>query len=281
MAILKLKEMQADLTMMERKVANYILSHLDEMNNVSIHTLAKAVGVSATTVLRLCAKLGFDGFSPFKVELMAEMLDERLEYIQEEINVNDTTDEVNKKILQMGKQELDDTYLMLDPKLVDRAVSLIDQSQRILILGVGSSALVAKEMEYQLLKIKKNVFCNLDYHIQYNTLSTFGPEDLLIVFSHSGETSECVNALQLADRLKVESIAITRLGASKVARSATMTLNTSSSEDKLRLIPIRSKVAQFFIIDALVTNLFIRNYDKYHSILQTHISNQKYFKGMI
>lgn len=281
MAILKLKAMQADLTVMEREVANYILSHLNEMNNISIHTLAKAVGVSATTVLRLCSKLGFDGFSPFKVELMAEMLDERLGYIQEEINVNDSTDEVNKKILQMGKQELDDTYLMLDPEQIDMAVRLIEQSQRILILGIGSSALIAKEMEYQLLKVKKNVFCNIDYHIQYNTLSTFGADDLLIVFSHSGETSACVEAVRLANSLNVKSIAVTRLGASKVSEFASLILNTSSSEDKLRLIPIRSKIAQFFIIDALVTNLFTRNYDEYHSVLKSHISNQKYFKGMI
>lgn len=281
MAILKLKKMQDDFTTLEKQVANYILSHLDEMNNISIHALAKSACVSAPTVLRLCSKLGFKGFSPFKVELMAEMLDQRLEYIQEEININDTIVEVNKKILQMAKQELDDTYLMLDHSQVEQAITLIEQSQRILILGVGSSALVAKELEYQLLKIKKNVFCNLDYHIQYNTLSTFTENDLLVVFSYSGETQECVNALLLANKIKVKSISITRLGSSKVAQLSTLILNTSSSEDKLRLIPIRSKIAQFFIIDTLVTNLFTKNYSQHEDALKQHRSNQKYFKGML
>lgn len=278
MAILELKEMRTNFTIMERQVANYILSHLDEMNNISVHSLAKAVGVSAPTVLRLCSKLGFKGFSAFKVELMAEMLGERSEHLDTEIKLGDNTAEICDKVLQIAKGGLDDTFQLLDPDKIERASELINKSQRIVIIGIGSSALIAKEMEYQLLQIKKNVFCNLDYHIQYSTLNTFTENDLLITFSHSGETRESINALLLAKQRGVTSIGITRSGTSKVAELSSLVLNICSSEEVLHLIPIRFRIAQFIIIDILMANLFIKNYHEHN---ETFVSNHKYFKKIL
>lgn len=279
MGLLRLKEMQQDLSQKEFVVASWILDHVEEMKTISIHTLAKKVSVSTATILRLCTKLGYKGFSDFKVGLIsAKNIKQISSVIQEDITLNDTPEEIVDKIFQIEKLAIEATYSMLDMGALNKAIELIDKSNKILIYGSGSSGLIAKELEYQLIKIKKNIGCDFDYNIQYNILGTLDEKDLLIILSNSGETSFCIKLLEYSKRLKVPSIAITRMGNSKVASLADVVLNTSYGEDSSRLIPVRSKVSQLSIINILVANIFIRKYEEHFELLNAVISSPTYLK---
>lgn len=279
MGLLRLKEMQQDLSQKEFVVASWILDHVEEMKTISIHTLAKKVSVSTATILRLCTKLGYKGFSDFKVGLIsAKNIKQISSVIQEDITLNDTPEEIVDKIFQIEKLAIEATYSMLDMGALNKAIELIDKSNKILIYGSGSSGLIGKELEYQLIKIKKNIGCDFDYNIQYNILGTLDEKDLLIILSNSGETSFCIKLLEYSKRLKVPSIAITRMGNSKVASLADVVLNTSYGEDSSRLIPVRSKVSQLSIINILVANIFIRKYEEHFELLNAVISSPTYLK---
>ena len=53
----------------EFSVYNYISGHLQEAEQMNIRELAAATGVSTTTILRFCGKLGCDGYKDFKYRL--------------------------------------------------------------------------------------------------------------------------------------------------------------------------------------------------------------------
>ncbi|OTQ28759.1 MurR/RpiR family transcriptional regulator [Gilliamella apicola] len=266
---LKLREVKNDLSVKELEVAQYIISHSQAVKNMSIQTLAKLNYVSTSTILRLCNKLGYSGFSDFKVDLISSSPQKfSTDILQDDINLNDTLEDVNRKVQAMEKSSIDETHSIVNLKALDNAIDLIITSNKIVIFGVGSSGLVGKELEYQLIKIKKDVNCHFDAHISRSIVSTLGKNDLIIIISHSGETPECVELLKLAESLKVPSIAITKMGQSQISLLANIVLHTTSMEHASRLIPIRSKISQISVMNMLLTNLFIRKYDK-HLLEQT------------
>lgn len=266
---LKLREVKNDLSIKELEVAQYIMTHTQTVKNMSIQTLAKLNYVSTSTILRLCNKLGYSGFSDFKVDLISSSPQKfSTDILQDDINLNDTLEDVNRKVQAMEKSSIDDTHSIVNLNALDNAIDLIITSNKIVIFGVGSSGLVGKELEYQLIKIKKDVNCHFDAHISRSIVSTLGKNDLIIIISHSGETPECVELLKLAESLKVPSIAITKMGQSQISLLANIVLHTTSMEHASRLIPIRSKISQISVMNMLLTNLFIRKYDK-HLLEQT------------
>ncbi len=266
---LKLREVKNDLSIKELEVAQYIMTHTQTVKNMSIQTLAKLNYVSTSTILRLCNKLGYSGFSDFKVDLISSSPQKfSTDILQDDINLNDTLEDVNRKVQAMEKSSIDDTHSIVNLNALDNAIDLIIASNKIVIFGVGSSGLVGKELEYQLIKIKKDVNCHFDSHISRSIVSTLGKNDLIIIISHSGETPECVELLKLAESLKVPSIAITKMGQSQISLLANIVLHTTSMEHASRLIPIRSKISQISVMNMLLTNLFIRKYDK-HLLEQT------------
>lgn len=266
---LKLREVKKDLSAKELEVAKYILAHTQELKNMSIQALAKLNHVSTSTVLRLCNKMGYSGFSDFKIDLISSTPKKATtEVLQDDINLNDSLQDVNRKVQAMEKSSIDETHSMVNLDALDKAIDLIIKSNKIIIFGASSSGLVAKELEHQLIKIKKDVNCHFDAHIQRSIASTLDKNDLIIIISHSGATPECVELLKLGQKNGVPSIAITKMGQSQVSSLANVVLHTTSTEHVSRLIPIRSKISQISVVNMLVTNLFIRKYDE-RLLLQT------------
>ncbi|HHQ6601697.1 TPA: MurR/RpiR family transcriptional regulator [Serratia fonticola] len=260
---LKLREVSNGLSAKERGVAEYIIANKQSLKNMSIQTLAKANDVSTTTILRLCHKLGYQGFSDLKIDLItASGSSKQDNVLQEDINLDDSIETVNGKIHLIEKSSIDETHAMMNSEQLAKANELIRNSNKVVIYGAGSSGLVGKELEYQLIKIKKDVSCHLDYSIQFSIVNTLDKHDLLIIISHSGENQDGVKLLTLAQQLGVPSIAITKMGQSRISGLADVLLHTISTESVSRLIPIRSKISQLSVINMLVTNLFIQQYDE-------------------
>ncbi len=260
---LKLREVKKDLSTKELKVSEYIIANTQALKNMSIQTLAKLNHVSTSTILRLCNKLGYKGFSDFKVDLIGSIPQKlSTEILQDDINLNDSLEDVNSKVQAMEKSSIDETHSIVNVNALNSAIELIIQSNKIVIFGVGSSGLVGKELEYQLIKIKKDVNCHFDPHMSRNLISTLDNSDLVIIISHSGETPDCVELLKLAEQSFVPSIAITKMGQSQISSLASIVLHTTSMEHASRLIPIRSKISQISVVNMLLTNLFIRKYDE-------------------
>ena len=62
-----LPEHLGELSILERKVANYLLKHEEKIQKMDIADIAKAAEVSKATVVRFCKALGFNGLKDFKV----------------------------------------------------------------------------------------------------------------------------------------------------------------------------------------------------------------------
>ena len=58
------------LTSTEQGIVNYILTNPEELEKISSRQLAELTYTSPATVVRICQKLGFSGYSEFKIKYL-------------------------------------------------------------------------------------------------------------------------------------------------------------------------------------------------------------------
>ncbi len=57
----------------EQQVIDYLLDHLEDLTLLSINDLAKKSYTSNATIIRLCHKVGYQGYRQFKLALLQEL----------------------------------------------------------------------------------------------------------------------------------------------------------------------------------------------------------------
>lgn len=66
LSLLKIKGMLDQLSASERKLADFILDNSHLLRDYSSQQLADAVGISQSSVVKFCQKLGYKGYPRFK-----------------------------------------------------------------------------------------------------------------------------------------------------------------------------------------------------------------------
>ena len=126
----------------ERVVADYVLSHPEQVMNMSVSEAARDIEVGESTVIRFCRALGYRGYQEFKLRLAQDLV-EPVGFIHENISFADSTSELAQKVFQTNLKAVEDTMKALDPDMVEVAAKALAVSRRIDIYGVGYSSFTA------------------------------------------------------------------------------------------------------------------------------------------
>jgi DNA-binding MurR/RpiR family transcriptional regulator len=248
-------------------IADYVLLEPSEVVKLSVTELAEACGVSQGSVINFCQTIGMSGFQQLKLSLAQEVV-QPVQYIHEDLSRDDDTTLVCRKIFHAGIQALGDTLSVLDPKQVQLAVDILRSAKRIEIYGIGSSAPIAEDAHYRMLRIGLDVKVVTDSHIQAISASRTGPDVAILTISHSGATHETVTSTQLAKAAGAKTVVITNFARSPIQASAHVTLFTMARETKFRTEAMTSRIAQLCVIDALIAALALADYDRATETLQ-------------
>lgn len=264
--IIKLKDNISKLAPGERKIAEYLLNNLDDLNGLSSKNMSMIVGVAQSSISKFCKKMGAKGFSELKLSLLLEHNKNQAEikrnpHLHGSTNSNDTLPIIAEKLLHSNIESMRNTIDNLDFEKLEEVINLIDKSHKIQIIGIGGSALVAQDLTNKLLKIGYSAIFNLDTHAQTSVTQTLHSDDLLIALSYSGETNEIVLAANVAKKCKAKIIAITSYCDSRLKKIADINLITVSDESKWRSSSLSTRIAQASIIDIIFVGL-IRLNDK-------------------
>ena len=63
----------ADLTRTEKRIADYFLDHSESLYFMTARDIAQELGVSDTSIIRLCRALGYRGFRELQESQRAEL----------------------------------------------------------------------------------------------------------------------------------------------------------------------------------------------------------------
>jgi RpiR family carbohydrate utilization transcriptional regulator len=251
----------ASLPPAARRIADVIMENPADVVHMSVTELADRAGASEGSVVSLSRLLGAKGFHHLKIALARDLV-QPVHMIHEDLTRDDDVATIVEKVFLGNIQALYDTLKILDRTAVARAVELILAAERVELYGIGSSAPIAEDAHYRLLRIGINCKVLTDSHIQAISASLTGPTVVVITVSHSGSTHETVAAMRLAHEAGAKTICITNYGRSPIQSYTDVVLHTMARETEFRTEAMTSRIAQLGIVDALIACLGMANHDK-------------------
>ena len=242
------------LTATEKKVADYVLSQYDQIQFMSITQLAEACGTAEATISRFCRSLKLKGFNAFKLELARRSA--------VDLKPQEASDSLGGRSQEVGRLAADaiaQTIEMVEPKQITKAVELFEKASRVLCCGAGGSMLMAEEFAHLFSTVTGKFVAVGDSHIQMSAAATMGKDDVIVLFSYSGATTNGIQLLELAQSRGIHTILVTRFNKSPAAKLADIVLRCGSNEGPFQFGSVPAKVAQLIVMDVLYQEYRHRN----------------------
>jgi len=144
------------MTSSEKRIARVLLARYPTVGMASVTAFAKQAEVSAPTVLRFVAKLGFDGYPEFRRALCDEIDVSRNHPIKKpRIKGLDAASDYSNELQEVVRSTLAD----LDKERIERVIELFaDERRGIHVLGEDLTTPVAGHLLYHLRKMRRSVF---------------------------------------------------------------------------------------------------------------------------
>lgn len=119
----------------QRKVAEYILTHLDSFSYSTLAKLSKEISVSETTIIRLAYSLGFDSFS----EMQRSVQNDILTVPQRAVDDNLQNGHFYQTIFARQIKILESWATHINQEQLDRIIKKLLDADQILLIGARSS----------------------------------------------------------------------------------------------------------------------------------------------
>lgn len=270
--LIRIKHYRPNASIAEQGVLDYILANPDAVAESNIHRLAELAYCSSSTIVRLCRKLGFEGYRDLRKALMCELVvrnqnrEEKGQHIE---HSNQLSDIINK-ITYRNIASLEDSMCLIEAEDVQKCVDLIYQCDTVLLFGMGASQLVAQDAFMKFQRVNKRCFCCSDVHSQYIQAKNATANDVAIVISYSGCTEEMLRCARDLQAHGTPIIAITRFIHSPLTQLASYCLYVVATEELFRSGAMSSRIAQLNVIDILYTSFINRDFASNIQRLETN-----------
>lgn len=272
---------QVKLTANEQLIANYILSHKNQLKNISSSQIARETYTSSSTVIRFAQKLGYDGFEQLKKQYLKELqyLQSHFQYINPNIPFSQehTIMDIAGIMKSLVVESVEDTFSLINHDTLQQAIQILKKSHHIYIYAIENIENIAKNFKYKMLRIGKTVIFEESFGNQFYHSMNANQNDCAILISYSGETSSVIKIAKILKANGVKIITITSYGENELNTLADTSLTISSRE------AMQSKIANFtteysisLILDILYSCYFSLNYKEN---LDYKISKTKAFEG--
>lgn len=260
--LIKVREILRTLSPQEQKLAGYFVDHPDTVSHMKIGELASRSGVSISTIMRLCKKLGLSGYKELCRSLYAQNMMEEPEPILDNIRPGDDLNTILCATCTMQINAIRNTMKIMDREELEKAVSVLCRAQRIEFYGVGNSESVASTAALKFSLAGKNASCRVESVARTLSATTLKPGDAAVLISHSGETTAIVDLARIIRENGTPVISITCYGKNTLSELSDIHLHTVVSESHSQIGVMSSSIAQLTVVNTLYAAVCSRSYDQ-------------------
>lgn len=250
-----ISKIYSNLGKKKKKLADVVLNNPDNVLEKNANELAKHIGCDQATVVRFAQQLGYTGYVDMKLAIARETgaLWQNYESTTESTS---NFDVVSNKLLQLHTEALKKTLNNTKEKIFTHLIEKISSAQKVMICGAGTSRLAAEDLNVKLMRQGINTIYFADLQMWKTFLGYLDENDVLILFSHSGETLEIVELAKEAHKKGIFLTVITGFESSSVAKlSDCLILTECHAERSIRLGAMTSRTAQAIIVDLITVCL--------------------------
>jgi DNA-binding MurR/RpiR family transcriptional regulator len=244
------------LSAAEARVADTILGDPTLVVDLAINDLAKLCRTSVSTVARFAQTRGVSGYRELRVAAartitLAQAQQARFGLDTTAIDADDGPSAIAAKIAAQEIDAIETTAHGLDAEALDRVARALVAARHIDLFGQAASSLTAQDLQQKLARIGFSVSHSADPHLALTTASLRTASDVVIAFSHSGQTAEVLRAVEVARDAGALAVAVTSAAESELALAADVVLLTHAQESPFRMGAMTSRIAQLVLVDIL------------------------------
>lgn len=249
----------------EKKLAQFVLQKPQEVIQMNIETFSSENYVSNSTIVRFCQKLGFKGFTDFKITLASEIntftqTEDRIA-VDMPFSLEDDLEDIPKIFMNLYKQSLSDIYHFIDMDKIEKIAKVLDDAQLISLFAQGPSLALALDFHY---KIKRVGYPSvIDPLMGFDTISSSkrSEKEVVIIITSYGISDSIKTRLMYHKALGNETIIICLNPSSPYLKLADHKIVLDTFEERLmKLGHFASKTAMGYILDILYASMFRLNY---------------------
>lgn len=262
--LVRIRSLLPGLARAEQRVAKVVLEDPASVARRSITEVALSASTSETTVTRFCKAVGVGGYPQLRIALAADTARTEARTTRNlggEIGPEDDLAAVIGKVSFADARAVEETADQLDVATMQHVIDLVAEAGRVDVYGVGASAFVAADLQQKLHRIGRVSFSWSDTHIMLTSAAVLSPGDVAIGVSHTGATTDTVEALRVAREHGAVTVAVTNFPRSPITEVADHVLTTAARETTFRSGATASRIAQLTVIDCLFIGVAQRHMD--------------------
>jgi DNA-binding MurR/RpiR family transcriptional regulator len=257
----------------EQAIIKYIEENMNNLDKLTIRSLAAYTYTSTTTVNRFCNHICDEGFREFKIQLIKEVnqSNPKKENVSFDVpfSYNDSLNSIGKSISNIITQAVKDTEVSLDYDIVLKVVLAIMKAKRLFIFGKGDSFIAAKEFKNRLLKINRYVMLADENHETAYNVRNMSSNDFALFITYSGNHKGYNSYITLLNEEKIPTAIITANNDTKLSKRCNYVISIPRDESyDEKIANFASSAAINYILNVIYSGIFKYNYqnnikDKY------------------
>jgi len=152
----RVREHIAQLSPAERRVAEYLRDHTEDVLFASADQIGQATGTSNATVVRAAQSLGYVGLPELKHELGKDVIGATRPSIrlrQRIEHAGNKPEEAIGYVFAEAGERLSETQRIADPAVVSAAVECLADAREVVAFGLGLSAVSARYLSMRLVRL--------------------------------------------------------------------------------------------------------------------------------
>lgn len=268
MTIQQLLQEQVGFTENEKVIADYILSHRDEVLQISIQSLALKTYTSTSAIMRLCARMNLPGFKDFKFRFSQELLASSTEYQDVDpnfpFNKNDSILTISQQLKKLTIQTLHDSQKTLSIPDMKKACYMMRSAKNVALFGVGDAYLAGLAFQASMTRAGTNYIVTPVYGEQGHLSNTLNANDCALLLSYSGSTDSTLECARKLKRNGVPTICITADAESDLAKICDVALLLPAKENKgHRIAAFFSRTSMEYYLNVMYSYLYVLDYEEH------------------
>ena len=281
----ELKQMNK-LTSTEQGIVNYILTNPEELEKISSRQLAELTYTSPATVVRICQKLGFSGYSEFKIKYLQEvnqtpMMDQinRTNPITSE----DSLHRIVNKVAALEITAIEQTKKGIDLDQLNRVSELLNQATCIDFYAFDNNLHLAKNACSHFLYAGKQAVIHDSSNAQFMQAFASVEGHVAIIISRTGENPMLYRIATILCEKKIPLLVLTESRHSSLAKISTEHLYLYNVHRFTDMGTILFQTSVQYLFDLLFAILFSRNFE--NSVKQNEMYEEineyhQFYKGV-
>ncbi|MDL2226183.1 MurR/RpiR family transcriptional regulator [Deltaproteobacteria bacterium OttesenSCG-928-M10] len=211
----RLRAIFATLSPKLQRLATYIIDNHKDVAFLNVGALAKAAGVSETTVTRLSYALGFQGFSDFRQALQRHMKS----YVSlPKYEPSRAKGFILAEVAAMEKTIIDEMLTHIPPEMFKQVVDRLHRAKNVIIVGTHYNAMPALYAAHFLSAIRPRVSLVHNLNVDaYAKARAAGDKDVVLAISTARYPKETQEILTDFHSKGIRIISITDSEVSPVA----------------------------------------------------------------